>query len=346
MTSGAAVATIPLCIDGECVAVLSLRRRPSQPFMPDDLKRARILAESFAPALPLVDRASRSVARHFTESVTGTIARWFGWNHLGRKSLAALLIAGVSWACLGTMNYDVFAPCKIVPEKVNTTSAPYDGMIADVFVLPGQHVTVGQKLIQFDTRDLLIEKSRILSEITSHQIEANALLQERKSDAAFLQQARIRVLATELQLIDERLARAELRACVDGVVLPTEIHRRVGQFVSLGEPLLEVADENLWHVEIETPEDEARHLDLKQDGFFQTNARPDRRLACKIEKISPSSEVVGQRNVVIAEAVLDEREDWMKIGMEGHIRIETGRQPIWWVYLHPFIDYARMNLWL
>lgn len=346
ITNGSSVATLPLRIDGQCVAVVSLRRQANQPFVPDDVKRAQILAESFAPALPLVDRASRSIVRHVADSAVNAFAKWYSWHGLGRKFLALLFVATAVWFTFGTMDYDVLAPCRIVPEQINTVSAPYQGMIAKVFVLPGDRVKAGQLLIQIDTRELLIEKNRILSEIASTCIEANAFLRDRKQQDAFLLQAQIRVLNTDLQLIEQQLQRANIRALEDGVVLPTEIHRRVGQFVNLGEPLLEVADENCWHLEIDTPENQARHLSLQQQGLFQSNARPDQRLTCRIAKISPSSQIVRQKNVVIVEAALDARDEWMKIGMEGHVRVNTGKKPVWWTFLHPVVDYVRLRLWL
>lgn len=346
MTQGSSVATLPLSIDGKCIAVIAIRRPANQPFVPDDLRRSRLLAESFAPALPLVDRASRSLVRHTVESTSNFVRRVYSWHGLGKKVAAGLLLLTALWFVFGKMHYEVLAPCKIVPEQVNTVAAPYDSMIAKVFVLPGQHVEPGQLLLQLDDRDLLIERSRILSEIASTEIEANTRLQNREPKEAFLLQAEIRVLKTDLTLVEEKLRRAEIRATQSGVVMPTEIHQRVGQYVQLGESLLEVANENQWHVEIETPENRSRHLAIEQKGFFQTNARPDQWLPCKITKISPSTEVIRQNNVVVAEAVLDSRAEWMKIGMEGHIRIKTEKKPVWWIYFHPVIDYARMKLWL
>jgi len=343
---GSCVATIPLRIDGDCVAVISLRRPATQPFTSDDLNRAKVLAESFAPALPLVNRASRSLPRHLLDATARLMRGCYSWHGLGKKAIAALLFAGAFWMAFGRMNYEVLAPCRIVPENINSVAAPYDGMIANVVVQPGQAVKQGQLLVQIDTEQLSIERSKILSEIASTKIQANAFLQERKPQDAFQLQAQIRVLDTDLQLIQEQIKRARIRAKVDGVVLPTDIHRRVGQYVNLGEQLLEIASDQQWHLEIETPESDARHLALEQTGSFQTNARPDQYQRCEITKISPSTQVVRQKNVIVAEAVLHSREDWMKIGMEGHIRIDTGKQPVWWVYLHPIFDYARLKLWL
>jgi hypothetical protein len=83
-----------------------------------------------------------------------------------------------------------------------------------------------------------------------------------------------------------------------------------------------------------------------QTGQFQSSARPDQPLACEIRRVSPTTSVLRHRNVVVAEAVLLEKQDWMKLGMEGYVRIETGPKPVWWVYLHPALDYLRLKLWL
>lgn len=346
ITNGACVATIPLEVDGECIATVSLRRQANQPFTPDDLRRAKILGESFAPALPLVDRANRSIFRHVTESMSTSLRYLCSSNGVGRAIAICLLFASLAWFSFGHMEYSVVAPARIVPEQVNTVSAPFDGMIESVYVSPGEKVTKGKLLLCFDRRDLLIEKKKILTEITSARIESNAKLQNRLPGESFLLQSQIQVLQTDLALVNEKLARAEIRAKNNGIVMPTDIHERVGQYSKLGEPLLEIANENQWHLEIETPESESRHLSLRQNGYFQSNARPDHKHPCRVEKISPSSQVVKQKNVVIAESILEKREPWMKLGMEGTVRIQSGHQPVWWVYLHSAMDYARLKLWL
>jgi len=345
-TSGSCVATLPLRIDGQCVAVIALRRLERDPFCPDDLKRARVLAESFAPALPLVDRANRSMLRHAVDSLASLAHHWCSWNGLGRKAITLGMLAAIAWAVFGKTEHRVMAPCKIVAESVFTVAAPFEGLVRNVLVQPGDHVVAGQPLVQIDTRDLETEKNQVKTQIVSNRIQANALLQERKSQEAFLLQAKIQVLQTEINLIQARIERAHICAPADGIILPTEIHRRIGQYVALGETLLQVADESRCHLEIETPVQQARYLMVNQQAAFLSNARPDQQLDCHITRISPSSEILRQENVVVAEAVLESKDEWMKIGTEGKIRINTGKKPIWWVHLHPVIDFVRVKLWL
>ncbi len=346
ISGGSCVATIPLRIDGECVAVLALRRKPHTPFVPEDIKRAQVLGESFAPALPLVDKASRTLIRHGADSLFALAKDCFSWNGLGKKLIATAACCFLAWMIFGKTKHEIFAPCKIAANQVKTVASPFDGLIKEVLVKPGQHVSRGQLILSFDKENLLTERSRILTEMASLRIECNALLQDRKIQAAFVLQTQIAVLETELQLVTENLERSNIRAKTDGIVLPTDIHRRVGQFVATGEPLLEIADQQGWHLEIETPEHQVRHLKVGQAGEFQSRARPDLISVCQIDAINPSSQVIGDANVVVADASVGSRQSWMKIGMEGFVKIDTGDQPVWWVYLHPVIDYARLRLWL
>ncbi len=340
------VATIPLKVDGVCLAVISIRRKSSQPLMPEDLQRIHLLAESFAPALPLVDRASRSIVRHFYEAAGGAARELYSWKKLGQKFIAVAVCATMAWMIFGTVEYKILAPSTIVPEQVYTVSVPHEAMIAQVHVLPGQAVRTGDLLLQLDIKDLLIQQMSLTTAITTTQIEANSLLAERRHQQAFLLQSEIEVLKTDLHLITEKISRSEIRAPHAGIVLPTKVHQRIGQFVAIGEPLLELANENRWHLEVEVPEHQAQFILPQQLGAFQSSARPEQQLQCQVTKISPAAEVLRNKNVVIVEAVLADRESWMKIGMEGHVRIETGSKPVWWVHLHPVLDYVRLKLWL
>ena len=342
----AAVATIPLRIGERCVAVIALRRNSNQPFLPEDIDRARILAGSFAPALPLVDRANRSLLRHVSDSLIFGVGQLLSWKGIGRKVSAVFFLLVAFWIVFGKVDYHFLAPSKIVPCHINMLAAPFEGRIEDVLILPGQFVSKGQLILLMDVRDLKIERNKILSEITTAQIEANNLLQQRKPSEALLLQAQIRVMETELELVEKRIQRARVTAPVSGFVMPTEVHHRVGQFVTLGESLFEIADQHDWRLEIEVPESESLHLSLEQTGSFQTYARPDQGCDCIISKVEPSTQIIDQKNVIVAEATLVSQEDWMKVGMEGYVRIKTTQKPVWWVYGHPVIDYLRMNLWL
>ena len=340
------VATVPLRIDGHCVAILALRRKPHSPFVAEDIKRAQVLGETFAPALPLVDKASRSIVKHCLDSGVSLLQYCYSWNGIGRKLFAASILLSFAWMLFGKTQFEVLAPCKIAAKKIITVASPYDGLVQEVLVQPGQRIRKGDLLLRFGKDDLQTERNRVLTDIATNRIECNALLQQRKAQDAFLVQAKLAVLKAELKLIEQKLNRASVRAQVDGIVLPTDIHRRIGQFVVIGEPLLEIADENDWHLEIETPEHKIRHLQIGQQGRFQSRARPDLVSKCKIDAINPSSQIIRDNNVVVADAAMDTRQSWMKIGMEGFVKIETGQQPIWWVYLHPVFDYARLRLWL
>ena len=344
MAAGSSVASIPLFVENSCIAVIGLRK--SGPFVQDDIERARVLAQSFAPALPLVDRASWSLVHHLTDSMRQTMATVFSWKKLGFKLTLILLAVFLTWVAFGKKEYQVLASCKIVPEHTNIVSAPFEGKIARVLVRPGQQVEKGQPLVEMDTRDLKLELRRVLTSIASTKIEKDAFLRERKSNEAFLKLSQIAVLETDLVRIRQQLKRAKVCAVEAGVVLPSELHRKVGQFVTLGESMLEIAENRNWQLEINSAESDARHIVKGQLAQFQTHARPDQPYACEVLNVHPAARVADQKNVVVVEARLLERDSWMKVGMEGSVRINTAPQPIWWIYAHPVIDYLRLKLWL
>ena len=221
-----------------------------------------------------------------------------------------------------------------------------DAAIESVFVEPGIEVVEGQLLVEFDQRDLLNEQNQIMTQIATTKIEANSLLQNDEAQEAFLLQSKLEMLAAELEIVEQQLSRTKLFAERAGVVLPSEIHKRIGQFVKLGEPLFEIADSNKWRLEIETPEREVRHVQVNQNCQFQSRARPDQISECAISFVSPASKTVDQKNVVLSHAEMASRPNWMKIGMEGYVKIDTGKQPVWWVYAHPLIDFVRLQLWM
>jgi hypothetical protein len=87
-------------------------------------------------------------------------------------------------------------------------------------------------------------------------------------------------------------------------------------------------------------------IDEGDAGWFVCNARPELAHNCRVRLVHPAAQSEKGETTFVVEASAEERPDWMRVGMEGVARLDTGRRPIWWVYLHRIIDFVRLHVWV
>lgn len=157
--------------------------------------------------------------------------------------------------------------CAISPSRQIDLSAPFDGVIAESFVVPGQAVTEGDLLFRLDTRfeqaELAARQQRIaqqnsmagLNDLRSAQGQKVARLQKALSQGAIsfaefeAAQIELHRLDVEVQRLEDTIASAEidmgpLRTRIDMADVVSPVSGTVGEEVldpgetTIGKPLL------------------------------------------------------------------------------------------------------------
>lgn len=343
---GAAVLSVPVPAGNDGTLVVSLRRAGRMGFTPEEVSGVTQLVLPYAPAFDLLDRASRSVVSHAaaaTRRECRTLLAPGGW---GRKAGVAASLAAALWIAFGTLPYSVSAATTVRPAELRHVAAPFEGRLAAVLVSPGDAVTEGQAVAEFDVSGLRVEREQVAAEVAIAQIDEDRALAAVSPAEAALARAERRRAEARLAEIDRRIALATVRAPIAGRVLSGDPRRRIGESLPVGEPLFEIADESEWTVEIEMPQHVAEDLTLGKNGYFATSARPETSSAIVLSRIRPQPEVRGGKTVYLAEAALHNPEPWIKPGMEGTSRVVLARRPVWWIASHRVIEHIRTNFWL
>jgi len=344
-TGNSSVASLPLLVEGSCAAVLSLRNGGSSPFKKSDLDKTQQIASSLVPGLLLMERAHRSLLRHAVDTARTTAARWLGPGVWGRKALLAAVLLATTWLVFGTMEFTVAIPCEVVPDEIRQIAAPFQSTISAAHVQPGDTVAAGDVLVELDTRELSLERQRLLAELSIAELDLARAVVAKDHAAAAQAESRMEVARSELDVVSHRIAKSKIQAPAAGVILSGDVAHRVGEVVPLGEPLLQFAPNGTWAIELRAPEFAALYLAAGQAGEFTTSARPDEAQRCRLVQVDMSSEVVNGENVFVAEAQVEQSPAWIRVGMTGVARIHVGRRPVWWVGLHRTIDTVRLQLW-
>lgn len=221
----------------------------------------------------------------------------------------------------------VDSPFTVQPERQQVIAVPFDGILDASAVQPGDSVVAGETLLaRLVTRDLALElavaRARAANDLREAAI-ARAQGQPAQEQIALLAARRGEL---QVALLETRLASAEIRAPVDGVIVSGDWRRSLGQPVTRGQVLFEVAPPAALRAEIWVADQRIMEIRPGQAVRLATAAEPgDTRLAI-VERVSPMAETVAGRNAfrVIARFEGTPPARW-RPGMEGMARVEAGQ---------------------
>lgn len=343
---GDSVASMPLKAGGQTIAIVSFRRRADQPLVASQLAELKTKVEPYAPALLLLRRAGRGLMRHLADGVGDAARAVAAPGKWGVKVLTAALVLGLAVVIFGSMNYRVTVACVVKPAEGRHLSAPYDALLASAAKIAGDKVSAGDVLCELDHRDLDQQRAELVAEIAVWETSKDQALAKDQPVEFQLAVAQQQLVRAKLDIVLRRLEQAFVRAPFDGVVVRGDLRKRIGAVVARGEPLFELAPLTSWTLELQVPESAAADLTSGQAGLFAGFARPNQQVTFQIDRVLESAQVVDGRNVILAEADIAAREEWLRPGMEGVARVQIGSRRIWWVALHRALDYLRLNFWL
>lgn len=343
---GDSVASVPLQSGGATLAVLSVRKRAQEPITQELLADIRSKVEPTATALLLLQRSSRGVVRHARESVRDGVAALIAPGRWGRKAAALALAIGLLWFACGTMPYSLTAHACVTPAELRHLTAPFDGVLHEVYVAPGDRVKAGDPLCRMDDRELAQQEASLRAELEVWEYRRNQALSLNSPVDAQLSKANHDLLQARLRAVSDRRERAVVRAPFEGTIVSGDLRTQLGAILVQGHALMSVAPLKAWTLELQVPEADVKELQGTLAGIFRTFARPEQPCQLRISHVWPAAETKEHRNVFMAEAVVEGDAAWLKSGMEGVARIDVGTRRVYWIALHGMVDWLRMKLWL
>ncbi len=339
------VCSVPFGESGRVFGVLTLERPRGRPFDPPTVELCEQVASLAGPILDLKWKDDRRLAAKAKDSLRAQVEKLTGPKHLTFKAIAAACLAGVAFLSLAGGEHRIKARASVEGTVQRAMVAAFDGYIAEAHARAGDIVKAGDLLAALDGKDLELERVKLASRGDQLAKQYRGALAVHDASQARILRAQMDQAEAELRLLEEQLARTQLVAPFDGIVVKGDLSQLLGSPVERGQVLFELAPLESYRVILEVDEREISRVELGQPGRLGLSAMPGRTLPLRVSKITPVSTAEDGRNYFRVEAQLDDSPGFLRPGMEGIGKIEAGRRKLIWIWAHGVIDWIRLWVW-
>ncbi|MEN0021302.1 MAG: efflux RND transporter periplasmic adaptor subunit [Planctomycetota bacterium] len=343
----AKVVSVPLRADEDVVGVITVEVSGGQTLPLASIELLQSAADLIAPVLRIRRSDDRNVAlRSWDASLAG--ASWFvGPKHTVWKLVGIAVIALAFFVAFFEMEYRIEAPVRLEAETRRFVAAPFDGVIASVpdGIEEDAQVEAGQVLAMLDTTEYKLQRIDAIARREEAAKETDRALAERDIAALKRAEQRVAQAQAEIDLYDELIRRAEIRAPIGGRILSGDLSDRIGASVALGDGLYEIAPLDSIKMIARVGDRDISLVSNESVGDMATKARPGDRFPFEVIKIVPLATPEEGENAFEVHGRLLEGRAWMRPGMEGLAKFNTGERTLADIGTRRIRDTLRLWLW-
>jgi RND family efflux transporter MFP subunit len=340
-----AMCTVPLSMNHEIYGAITFERPGHEPFEPEIVTLCEQAAALLGPILEVKRRDDRWLATKALDSLAQHGGHLFGKGHLVFKTVALTLVGLAVFLSIATGQHRVAATAALEGTVERVAVAPEDGYVATAAVRPGDVVKKGQELATLDSKDLELERVKWTSQRAQLAKEYREALAKFERAQVSILRARIEQSEAQIALLNEQLARTQILAPFDGVIVSGDLTRTLGSPVERGQVLYKIAPLNDYRVVLEVDERDFSDMSLGQSGYLALAAAPNERLEITVNKITPVSTAKDGGNFFNVEASLANPPQHLRPGMQGVGKVEVGERKLIWIWTHRIVDWLRLWLW-
>ncbi len=270
-------------------------------------------------------------------------------SHLLRTYEGVVVLAVLTLlmgTCFMPWTYYIRCRCQIEPVVRQFSLSPYDGLLEETFVEPGDIVQQGDVLARMDGRELSWELAGITAETERAGKERDTNMAQLKAVDSLMSALEVEKLMAREQLLKHRRNELEIKSPVSGIVLAGSLDQRQNYPVKAGEKLYEIAPLNPLRIDLAIPSAELPHVREGMTVEVRIDGDASVPLSGIIERIRPQSEIRDQLNVFIAEIQIENPDNRLRPGMEGAARISGDSHTLGWNFGHRLWERIMTKLWL
>lgn len=272
------------------------------------------------------------------QRVRTRIRRWV--QHRWTK-IAAWAAAGFATAMLIPLPYTVQCDCQLWPTTRRFVSAPFEGVLHESLVQPGDLVSQGQVLARLDGRALRMKLAGLEAQLSGESKRHKSALARNDISESQIAQAECSKLANEIEALNNRLKELNISSPIDGIVVTGDLDKVQGARLETGQSLFEIAPLDQMRAEVAIPETEIRFVRAEMSTRVLLNAYPYQSWTAPIRAIRPRAEIRDNASVFVADVVFDNDQNQLRPGMKGQARVRTDYRLLGWIFFHRFGESLR-----
>jgi multidrug resistance efflux pump len=232
----------------------------------------------------------------------------------------------------------------VAPQSVVTLAAPVEGTVARIYAREGQHVSQGEVLGTMDDwswrNQLTAAQARYEAALLTMQGDL-----ARHSSHAGEDRTQADYLRAEMERARLRIANAQLRSPIDGIVMTPDLQNAVGEHLDPGATFAQVLNLANARINIAVDQEDAGLVKAGQSAAIKLDSFPSRTLHGQVFSISPEAQAAGDGRVFYAHVLLPNASAELRTGMDGRAKIFAGYRPAGFVLLRAPALWFWQKLW-
>lgn len=338
--------SFPIRLENEIIGVVSFEMKESELSF-SSLETIRLALNLIAPILNNIYTHDQNILKKSLVKVEKTSKNFFGPQKSLLKLSSVLVSILLLWIMFGKLEYKVESVTNLQTDNISYISAPFDGIVQEVFIDSGDSVETGMKLLAFDDKEMILKKLEINADIIRYDTEAEKARSQRKLADMQIALAKKEQSEANLKKLNYFLEKAELKSPFDGIIIEGDKEKLLGSPFSKGDILVQIAKPTDLYAKLKVQEEYIDEIKVGQIAELNLLSRPHEYFNVKIDKIIPMANVDDENgNVFTIKVVfLDEVKPWMRPGMSGIAKIKIEQRPVYWILTHKISDFLHMHVW-
>ncbi len=271
-------------------------------------------------------------------------SRWL--EFAGKVALVCLALVIIPWKLrIGTM-------ATVVPAERRIVSAAVNGVILKVLVHEGSRVHAGDTLAVLDdsANRLKLDNAETNLALARRELDRT----QASGDLAGAGQARLKMQidGDEVSLYQQKVAEAQLKAPISGVVVTPHVEEKAGQLLKPGSAFCQLVDEDRMAVTMNVSENDIALIRAPATAAIKLNSFPTQTLEGRVVRVGSQSVTAGGNPYFVVRALFANPNDEAREGMVGRAKITAaggwifkGWYPVGYVLLRAPARWFWRKIW-
>jgi hypothetical protein len=339
--------TFPLLGGKECFGILCIESTKEIPFLGDDRALVELFAQQAAVALRNA-RAYHSIPMRAPYEKWLAVRAWFGRTpRLKAATYVVALALAVSLPFVIPVEVRISGEAEVTPQFRTFARAKAEGVLKEFRVKEGQPVRAAQVVALLDDEGPRKNLREALARADVHSANITKHLGLGDYAEYEVEKLRLREVELEIELLRDRLEKAQILAETEGIVLTLQprMIERIGKSVSRGEELLEIGDVSRLVLQVAVPEEDISWVKEGQSIRFILNSAPEKQLEVPVTQIHPKAEATERGNFFLVDGELKGvRDIEFKPGMKGSAKIYAEEKSAAFVFFRRLVNFIRIHV--